>query len=418
MGTIASRVLLGCLLAATATGCDWGMHRGDAALTGNTYETTIGVGNVGDLGQLWSIDTGQAAPAGPVTASGAVVVVDGDSVVAYEADTGTLRWDTPLPPFADDFTRPRTWAGPAARGGTVHVGYTDPLTSGGAGGGFAQVDATTGTVTTTGGSSGVTGPATFVGDDVWFGWHAVEPLAVGAFSGVEGRLADGRIVRSVTQVDGTGAISGDPAVAGGMAYAARPGGGYVDAIDATGTEGCTDYGAFLACMPLWSAPVAGTAAVAASGATLYASTATGVAAYATGASVRGPDQQPLWSAPVAGPTAVALTPSAGATSVLVGSTDGTLRAFAAAGCGAATCGPLWQAATGGALTAPVIANGVAYVGSADGQVRAYAAAGCGAASCEPLWTAATPGAPRSVIVANGRVFVTTATGDLVAFGPA
>lgn len=66
--------------------------------------------------------------------------------------------------------------------------------------------------------------------------------------------------------------------------------------------------------------------------------------------------------------------------------------------------------------APSVANGVVYVTSDDGQVHALDAAGCGAATCAPLWSAALPAAPSSpVTVADGRPFVGTTTGDLVAF---
>jgi outer membrane protein assembly factor BamB len=81
-----------------------------------------------------------------------------------------------------------------------------------------------------------------------------------------------------------------------------------------------------------------------------------------------------------------------------------------------TCAPVWQGLAGGAVTSPAVANGVVYVGSADGFVHAFAAAGCGEAICAPLWSAATPGAPTQVVVASGRVHVLTATGELAAFG--
>lgn len=417
------RVLLGTVLAVAAAGCDWGMPRGDAARTGNVAETVIGVGNVAELEQAWVVDTGAAQPAGPVTAAGAVVVLDGDSAQAYEAGTGAVRWDTALPPFPFPELGHREWSAPSAHGATVFVGFGDPLTSGGSSGGFARFDALTGEVTgtDTGGGGGSFVPvsaASFVGQDRWFAGKFVTPSPPQGFAGPVGQLDSGRTVTSITEVGGSGATAGTPAVAGGMVYFARPQGGFVDAIDAAGVEGCTTFGSIVDCRPLWSAPVTGSPSVAASGARVFTSNggaSGGIAAYATGPTVRGPNQQPLWQAAVPGATSVALTPSADATSVLVGSSDGTLRAYAAAGCGSATCSPVWQSAVGGAVGAPVIANGVVYVTSSDGQVHAFASAGCGAATCDPLWSAATPGTPASVIVANGRVFVTTTSGDLVAY---
>jgi hypothetical protein len=417
MRMIAGRVLLGSVLAITAAGCDWGMERGDAARTGGIYEATIGVDNVEDLRQAWVVDTGESAPAGPVTASGAVIVVAGDRVLGYQAGTGALRWDTPLPPSPIDFG-PRRWRRPATKGGTVFIGYDDPLTSGGSHGGYVRVDAVTGGVISgccTTDPAAVTSSLSFVGDDIWYGAAYVEPLAIGSYAGIEGRLATGQLVRAVTSTSGHPGAAGDPAVADGVAYFARPGGGFLDAIDATGTDSCTDFGSFVNCTPLWSASVAGAPRVAVSGSTVYATTSSGISAYATGDDVRGPDQPPLWQAAVPGPTPVAVTGSGPGDTVLVGSSDGSLRAYAAGGCGAPTCSVTWQAETGGPLTAPVVANDVVYVGSTDGYVYAFAAAGCGATTCEPLWAAQTPSTPTALIVANGRVFATTTTGDLVAY---
>jgi len=63
--------------------------------------------------------------------------------------------------------------------------------------------------------------------------------------------------------------------------------------------------------------------------------------------------------------------------VFVGSGDGNLYAFDAAGSidcsGTPTfCSPLWTGNTGGAVeSSPAIANGMVYVGSDDGKLYAY-----------------------------------------------
>jgi outer membrane protein assembly factor BamB len=59
--------------------------------------------------------------------------------------------------------------------------------------------------------------------------------------------------------------------------------------------------------------------------------------------------------------------------VFTGSDDGALHAFAAAGCGSATCEPLWTASTGSSAVSgrPAVSGGQLYVGTADGQVIAY-----------------------------------------------
>jgi outer membrane protein assembly factor BamB len=398
-------------VALSATACDWSQFRSDAAHTGSVYETELGVGNVADLAPLWTVEHDLALP-GVVTAEGAVVVVADAEVRGYEAATGEPRWAVPLPTIGDLH---REWAPPSSRDGVVHVGYTDPLTSGGVHGGFLKIDAGTGVDTMVGSQGAVRSPATFTGDDVWYRYAEVGPMGQGAFSGIEGRLTDGRTLRTLDSPTATGQGT-PPAVAGGVAYAGRADGGFLDAYDADATEGCSDAGNYRLCTPLWSAPVTGGARPAVSGSTVFAATGTGVAAYAT-EGVRGPDQQPRWRADVAGASAVALHPAAAATRVFVGSSDGTLEAFAAGGCGGATtCTPAWQGLAGGAVGAPAVANGVVYAGSADGFVHAYAAAGCGEATCAPVWSAPTPGAPTQVVVANGRVHVLTATGELVAFG--
>lgn len=80
---------------------------------------------------------------------------------------------------------------------------------------------------------------------------------------------------------------------------------------------------------------------------------------------------------------------------------------------------LWTAATGSPIQVqPAVAGGVVFTGSANGSLHAFAAAGCGTASCDELWsadtgTAAITGAPA---VSQGRLYVGTADGRVVAYG--
>jgi hypothetical protein len=86
-----------------------------------------------------------------------------------------------------------------------------------------------------------------------------------------------------------------------------------------------------------------------------------------------------------------------------------VAAFRAAGCGSATCNPLWTGGTniGGTTASPAVAGGVVVVGTALG-FAAYSAAGCGAATCNPLWTFGTDSETvASPAVANGVVYVPT-----------
>jgi outer membrane protein assembly factor BamB len=120
--------------------------------------------------------------------------------------------------------------------------------------------------------------------------------------------------------------------------------------------------------------------------------------------------------------------------VYVGSTQGNLYAFSAAGttgCSGTpkTCQPLWTGTTGSiAYSSPAVASGVVYVAATDGKLYAFSANGTTGCSgtpktCKPLWTAAiggvnTPGQSSPVVV-NGVVYVTAGTnGQLYAFSAA
>jgi outer membrane protein assembly factor BamB len=164
----------------------------------------------------------------------------------------------------------------------------------------------------------------------------------------------------------------------------------------------------------------------------------------------------LWTAPV---DDVSL-PTVIGDKILVGG-----DAYAAAGCGAATCGPLWSAdvvapirtqagspdgrifvtsgvgtnaariseldpATGRVLWSGssslgdfhevgiAVAGNVVYVvvGGSEMNLRAFPVGGCGAASCEPAWSArvALQSPSSGPVVAGGVVYVSTAS-QLVAF---
>jgi outer membrane protein assembly factor BamB len=58
--------------------------------------------------------------------------------------------------------------------------------------------------------------------------------------------------------------------------------------------------------------------------------------------------------------------------VYVATTDGTLHALDANGCGAAECPLLWSSDTGGRITGgPVVSDGHLLVGTEDGRLIAY-----------------------------------------------
>ena len=107
------------------------------------------------------------------------------------------------------------------------------------------------------------------------------------------------------------------------------------------------------------------------------------------------------------------TPTVSDGVVYVGSDDGKLYAFDAAGCGSPTCHALWTGRLGSPAfqSSPAVANGVVYIGSAHG-LSAFAAAGCGAPLCSPLWKAVdnTEFFGGSPAVSGGRVYIGFATG--------
>src|SRR5581483_4045803 len=153
---------------------------------------------------------------------------------------------------------------------------------------------------------------------------------------------------------------------------------------------------------------------------LYAFDAAGV----TGCSGSPKTCAPLWTAATGG--YVWSSPAVAGGVVYVGSSDLKLYAFDAAGvtgCSGSpkTCAPLWTAATGGyVFSSPAVAGGVVYVGSDDYKLYAFDAAGASGCSgspktCTPLWTATTGWVDSSPAVAGGVVYVGSYDGKLYAF---
>jgi outer membrane protein assembly factor BamB len=215
--------------------------------------------------------------------------------------------------------------------------------------------------------------------------------------------------------------------AGGGADSTAPGqGSYGNGVRAfpvgNGQAGCGPAGRNLAC-PLWFTPLAGALTappvIAPDQSTVY------VVANVTSGSVVNGTLHALdaatgairWTASLG---VAGRTPALADGTLYVPTSDGRLLVFAAGGCGAATCGPSWEASTGtgSGIGQPAVAGGLVFTGSGDGTVHAFTAAGCGSASCPPLWSASasTTVSVVALAVSNGRLFVRTGDGTLTTYG--
>jgi outer membrane protein assembly factor BamB len=101
------------------------------------------------------------------------------------------------------------------------------------------------------------------------------------------------------------------------------------------------------------------------------------------------------------------------------SNNGKLDVFSADGCGQAVCPPLWQGLAGPEsilMSSPTVAGGLVYVGTFGHKLFVFDANGCGEKKCRPLWTAATGGTIESTpTVGDGVVYVGSDDGKLYAF---
>lgn len=158
------------------------------------------------------------------------------------------------------------------------------------------------------------------------------------------------------------------------------------------------------------AVVGGVAYVGTNGGLLLALPATGC----------GSDQcQPLWTAQLS--NGVFTTPAVANGLVFISSAGsvengiGTLYAFRAAGCGQATCRPVWTSPVPNVGSSPTVSGGVLYIVASDGRLLAFTAAGCGLPTCAPLWAGTLKASAEAApAVANGLVYATSSD-RLVAF---
>jgi outer membrane protein assembly factor BamB len=393
-------------------GCFWpAPGAGPGRTAHNPFETEITPATVADLALVWTATGDGGAMGPPVTSLRGVHVSDNLGVYAFSFDTGTRLWAQPVPPTAPFVVGPVV-----ASGDRVVLGYG----FGNLGGNWITSfrDAATGTDL---GSAGLT-PGLVDGLEGDF-------LLTHSFHFGSGTPVVTRVGVSNLASPGTGWSANIDFSSGGVTRALTLGqdrvyqagrglippsssGNAVRAYPvATAPPQCpAPAPAGFGC-PVWLTPISGTTATppvidGSYETVVITGTDTG-AVYAldsaTGA-VR-------WTSTAAAPAQVTDTPALAAGSLYVPTTNGLVVLDAATGA------TRWTAATGPLRVQPAVAGGVVFTGAEDGTVMAFDAAGCGAASCAPLWSvdtgdASITGAPA---VNQGRLYVGTSDSRVLAY---
>ena len=373
---LASLVLLAAPPAMAAAPAAWPKVRFDGANTGfNSSETHLSAANVASLAQDWSVSLGYHHGS-PVVAGGvAYLGCDPDAFCAVDTVTGAVRWRTVVGTQA-----PRA---AAVVGNVVIVGASRPPV-------LYALDAGTGAVV----------------------WKTLVSNSPGADFAPYVVLADGLVIAAVSHHlfawdTATGiqrwvlplGVGSAPTVVNGVLYLESPGWSpVVYAIRAATGE------------TIWRSKArqanAGTSPTVWNGLVIVDNTdpllpgsLLGYAIGGCGAAVCAP----VWSWQAPAPGGV----SARAGNVLY-------RAISAESIGAldlASRQLLWTGETDGVPTPspagfgpPTVANGLVFAVS-DGVVYAWAASGCGAPVCQPLWSAPGGNAAADVVVLDGRIYV-------------
>jgi outer membrane protein assembly factor BamB len=415
--------ILALALAFGVSGCDWTQAGYDSAHTGfNPTENTISPSNVGRLTAEWvaGTDTG-STHASPVVADGNVFVGGDDGSLLVFAVSCATSGATCHPSWEGSYSGSALMSSPAVYGGYV---YVTSDSSQGAPSVLAFPESGTGSTCTPGSpptcapvdesqlfefaaDSQPTSPPTVANGLAYFSSGPV-PTDDVTFSELAGfNFATERAVGGVMAP----VELSDIAVSHGLLYVEAGD----DTLRAYSTSALSANAGIVA--PVWSVsapfdglngPVVddadGIVFVPGGDGNLYAYSA------ATGAL--------LWegSIPASGPVA---SPAVANGVVYIGQANATapatakLYAFAATGCGASSCKPVWTGDTAGTHigVSPTIANGVVYVGTDNGpgELDAFAATGCPSGSCNPLFTFTLPsgGVTTPATVANGAVYFGT-----------
>ncbi len=364
-----------------------------AGARSNPYENVLTPSNVPGLTVAWSDKSVGSVPTAPAVHNGDVYVgTQFNGLKAYNAASGTLLWTGATLNGAQIHG-----SSAAVANGVVYIAATDnklyAFKAAGCGAATCQPQWT---VAIGSNSNDDQSPPTVAGGVI----YAASGSTLDAFS-----ASTHALMWSAPGVSDQWA----PAVANGVVYiggGGSPGG--IAAFSANGTTGCS--GTPVVCQPLWAGNAGSTAitAPAVVKGVVYVGANTHLDAFST-AGCGAATCQPQWQGTLA--NFVSASPAvAGGVAYVVTGGDGTLYAFSTA-----THALLWTAAipAGGDNSSPAVANGVVYVGG-HGTLYAFKAAGCGAATCTPLWTAPNPGGANetdsSPAVANGMAYIGQDTG--------
>lgn len=379
----------------------------------NPKEAAITPDNVGSLSQKWSSPvSGDLSE--PIQSGGKIYTTvspptGAGRVRSYDAKTGALAWDKPVP-------APTT---PGEPGPVVLVGGALWVSHGGSGASscsavLSRLDPANGNVLST-----ETTGAEILGPLVASGSTAAFVTRGGC--GQPGNQPQLRVRDTASPTASwtfslpAGATTQAPAIGNGTIYVAAE--NLVYAFDAAGCGAAT-------CTPLWTTPleVGGSPALAYEGRPVVGSDGTvyvGASTQTIESLVFALDAETgaqLWrtdlhSGPGTGWQSVALAHD----QLYVsdhgdGTRENALEVYAAAGCGEPVCAPTWSASIDGAPVGGLTVGGdVLYVGlfrSTDRRYAAFDAHGCGAAVCSRLANVAFgTEQPIQAAVAGGRVAV-------------
>jgi hypothetical protein len=433
------------VVAVVSTACTWGMIGHDGGRSAwSPAENGITTVNVASLHEVWNAIPGPLRPSAPVAADGHVFVTTQPSstsggtpgaLIAYDAAGTTCATGTPLrcsPQWSTPFEDPQTGTRPSPGSPIVAAGKVWAAASGFDLGLLAQLRVPNYTVG--GGFDLATGaqvsPYRFMGypaesDGTIFGvaidsYTSQANPRFASYPSLDAMKEDGS--PGTTVVINTG---GTMAVGGGRVYLAQAQKVEVyDAAPATSPCHPSSYGvpqgeyAYYSCTPLWTATMTHPGAwdglpVVANG-LLYVPEVDGGVEVFDAAGCGAATCTPVWTAR-AGTVHVgelAVTD----TTLYAPSDDGHLYAFPSTGCGASTCTPAWSVNAGSGTHAPTVAGSVVLAGTQDGRLVAVDARGCGTSTC-PVLRSVAVGSPlrQPIAVSAGRVFALTDDGVLHGF---